>query len=89
MYIPSILLIVATVGEAAMGTDVIDLGSKLANLGAVGILGVVSVCSVVALVRIYRDKQNETKETITMLHDTIKENTSALQSLKDFCTNKK
>ena len=89
MYIPSILLIVATVGESALGTDVIDLGSKLANLGAVGILGVVSVCSVVALVRIYRDKQNETKETITMLHDTIKENTSALQSLKDFCTNKK
>ena len=89
MYISSILLIVVTVGEAALGTDVIDLGSKLANLGAVGILGVVSVCSVVALVRIYRDKQNETKETITMLHDTIKENTSALQSLKDFCTNKK
>jgi len=88
MNIYGSLLILATSTTAAIGTEVVDLGSKLANLGAVGILGVVSIVSVIGLIKLYKDKQKDSDETIELLRDTINKNTETLQALKDHCLKK-
>jgi len=88
MYVQSIILMLAIVGETGIATEVIDTGSKLANLGAASILGIVALAAIIALVKVFNLKQSENKETIQMLHDTIQENTRTLQALKDNCTRK-
>lgn len=82
------MLVIAVVAEAGIAGEVLDTGSQLGNMGAAAILGCVCVALIVALYKVYTQKQEENKETLTMLRDTISKNTETLQSIKDHCLNK-
>ena len=84
----SSLLGLSVAAETAIATDIISTGSSLGNMGAAAILGVVCVSLIVALVKVYTQKQEENKETLLMLKDTISKNTETLQSIKDHCINR-
>ena len=78
-------LVTSIIGETGVAGDVISGGTSLGNLPAACILGIVSLAAVIGLVKVYREKQEENKETIQMLKDTIDKNTVTLQALKDNC----
>ena len=57
------MLIVAAVGETALGTSIIDMGSKLGNMTSAGVLGCVAITALFMLKKLYIDKSEDSKVT--------------------------